>query len=480
MAGKILIVDGLATNRILLKVKLGAASHTVVQAATGAEAVRLAQEVMPALILMSAVLPDGTGAETCARLRADPATERVPVVLIGGATDTAARQAALMAGADEVLGKPLNEVALMARIRSLLRARQADLDLELRAETCRHLGLAETAPGFDLPPRVALVAPDAATALAWRTALAPHLSAGWEPMGPQAALAAAGLPGAPDLYLVAADLASAGDGLRLVADLRARTGGAGPGICLAMPNPYAEEAALGLDLGASAVAALPLDPAETALRLRRLHERQRRAELVRRAVQDGLQLAATDPLTGLWNRRYALAHLERIATRALAEGTGFAVMILDLDRFKAINDAHGHAAGDLVLTTVAARLQRALRPNDLLARIGGEEFLVALSEPGSDAARSVAERLCRAVAAAPVALPGLTDAGVVVTVSAGLALAAAGAGPEAAAAAGTRPEGGMAPCPAGAALARLALERADAALYAAKSEGRNQVVATAA
>ena len=466
MAGRILIVDGLATNRIVLKVKLAAAAHPVLQAATGAAALASATDDRPALILLAQRLPDLPGIEVCRRLRANPRTARVPVVLIAEAGDPGLRTAGLAAGADEVLLKPLNDVGLMARIRSLLRAHQADTDLETRADTCREMGLAEAAPGFQMPPQVALVARDAATALGWRAALAPHLPAIWRPVSVPEALAGAGQAGAPDLYLVAADLGAAGDGLRLVADLRARSGGAEAGICLALAQPFAEEGALGLDLGADAVAPLPLDGAETALRLSRLLSRQRRVAALERAVRDGLQLAATDPLTGLWNRRYALAHLARIAGAARAEGGDFAVMVLDIDRFKAVNDLHGHAAGDAVLQSVAARLQRALRPADLLARIGGEEFLVALPDATAETARALAERLCRAVAATPVPVPGVAG-GVGVTLSAGLALASGSEGP------------GPGPDEAAAAV-NAALARADAALYAAKAEGRNHITVASA
>lgn len=496
MSGKILIVDGTATNRILLKVKLGTACHPVVQAASGAEALGLAAAAAPALVLADLALPDMDGIDLCRRLRAAPGAEGLPIILLGAGIDRAQRLAALRAGADEVLGKPLDEALLLARIRSLLRARQSDQDLRLRAETCRDFGLAEAPAPFDRPPQVALVAPDAAGALGWRAALAPHLAATWRPLTPAAALAGAHAPGAPDLYVVAADLDRPGAGLRLIADLRSRAGGSEAGLCLALPRPWDGAAALALDLGADALVSLPLDGAETALRLAGLQARRRRAEALRRAVSAGLHLAATDALTGLWNRRYARAHLDRVAARALAQGLRCAVMVLDLDRFKAVNDHWGHAAGDAVLVEVAARLGRALGPSGLLARIGGEEFLVVLDDTGPDAARVVAERLCRAVAAQPFELPGGAGA-VVVTLSAGLALSPSG-GVDA----GGGPVGGQAPPgDAGHAracgpdgedggpgaglpahrLAQALLCQADAALFAAKGEGRNQVTtATAA
>ena len=171
----------------------------------------------------------------------------------------------------------------------------------------------------------------------------------------------------------------------------------------------------------------------------------------------------TDPLTGLYNRRYGMSHLDRVAASSARSGRRFAVMLLDLDRFKTVNDVHGHAAGDAVLETVAARLRSSLHPKDMVARIGGEEFLVVLPETTMGAARQVAERLCRSVAGHPVRLDELSLE-VSVTMSVGLALG---------------------PCLTDgprdtSAETRQILARADAALLAAKSDGRNQVTIASA
>jgi len=184
--------------------------------------------------------------------------------------------------------------------------------------------------------------------------------------------------------------------------------------------------------------------------------RKRADDRLRASVQDGLRLAVIDPLTGLYNRRYAAARLTAIAEAAAAEGGEFAVMVVDLDRFKSVNDHWGHAAGDAVLVEVARRLGQSLRSGDLLARIGGEEFLAALPATGLTEGRIVAERLCHAVEETPVQLPG--GAGIAVTVSIGLAV-------------GRAPGAGV---PLRDTM-RDTVDRADRALLAAKSAGRNQV-----
>lgn len=461
MSGRILIVDDLATNRIILKVKLNAACHETLQAASGTEALARARSELPKMILLDMMLPDISGIEVCRQLRADPVTRHIPVVIITASGDRASRLRALEAGADEFLTKPLNEVILLARIRSLLRARETEAELRLRSETWGEMDLAEEEVVFAMPGRVGLVAADPAIAMGWRAALAPHLNARLQILSPTAALADVPEGAAPDFYMIAADLGPHGSGQRLVADLRSRLASRHAAIALALHQTDPDSAAVALDVGASDLLTLPLDPQETALRITLHIERKRRADGLRRAVSQGLRLAVTDPLTGLHNRRYALAHLDRIAARARDTGRRFAVMVLDLDRFKSVNDTFGHAAGDAVLETVATRLRTNLRPTDLVARIGGEEFLIALPEATTGTARLAAERLCRVIAEEPVTLPDGRGP-VTVTASVGLAL-----GPR------LGPEVDVEP-------ARETLVRADAALMAAKSEGRNQVILSSA
>lgn len=454
MTGRILIVDDLAINRIILKVKLASACHDSVQAPDGATALALARSEKPRLILLDMMLPDISGIEVCRQLRADPMTRDIPVMIITASSDRARRLEALEAGADEFLTKPLNEVILLARIRSLLRARETEAELRLRAATCQELGYTDTDPARDTQGRIGLIAPDPATAMNWRTALASLTTDRLEILTPTAALTDANDRPAPDLYVVAADLGAHGSGLRLVADLRSRASSRDAAISLVLPEADSDSAAMALDLGATDILTLPFEPQETALRLRLHVQRKRRADLLRRQVDAGMKLAVTDPLTGLHNRRYALAQLGRIASRAARTGESFAVMALDLDRFKSINDRFGHAAGDAVLERVADRLRECLQPGDLVARIGGEEFLVALPDVFLADARQTAERLCNTVAETAIGLPGGGPA-VRVTVSVGLMLGTPGV------------------------TAQEALFRADIALLAAKAEGRNQVTISA-
>lgn len=448
MTRRILIVDDVPTNRIILKVKLTSACYEAVQAASGPEALEIARRDPPDLVLLDYAMPDMDGIAVCRALRTDPVTARVPVIMVTASGDEEAKIAALRAGADDFLVKPIDDRMLLARIRNLLRARGDDLVAGSAA--LDEFGLAEPAARFDLPPRVALIAPRPETGLRWRGALVPHLCAAITPMSREAALEGAG--GAADLYLIGLDLDAPGSGLQLMSELRSRPGSAHAAICLVLPAEGQGQAATALDLGADDVLREGFDGAEVALRAQALIARKRAADRQRARLAEGLRLALTDPLTGLHNRRYALPMLGRMLAEAAAHGSSCAVMVLDIDRFKSVNDRFGHAAGDAVLSGVAARLSVALRPGDLIARIGGEEFLVALPGVTEAEALVLAERLRHAVAERPFAID-LPEPALRVTVSIGVALASTPAE-----------------------TAEAALARADRALLAAKADGRDQVM----
>ncbi|MGB8812522.1 MAG: diguanylate cyclase [Paracoccaceae bacterium] len=456
MVGKILIVDDVATNRIVFKVKLGAACYQPLMAADGESCLHLAQQEAPDLILLDLMLPDISGIEVLGRLRADPMTRDIPVVMFSASPTPEDRLAALQAGADDFLTKPIDDATLMARLRNLLRAREAVTELGQHDAPMYALGLAEARAEFEGPGIVALVADRAETALAWRRGLAAVLSDRLVVLSREEALAegAAGTGDGPDVFVIDADLGGSGGGLRLMSELRSRAVTRHAAICIVRREDAVETAAMAYDLGANDLVSAGVDLREMAVRLRGLMRRKHNADRMRASVHDGLRLALIDPLTGLYNRRYALPALAAISERSAETDSGFAVMVIDLDRFKAVNDRYGHAAGDAVLVEVARRLSENLRSGDLLARIGGEEFLVALPASGLPQAQATAERLCEVVQERPIALPG--GGSLSVTVSIGLAISEQ-------------------QWPLQAESVAEVVDRADHALLVAKANGRNKV-----
>ncbi len=443
MTARVLVVDDIATNLRLLEAKLLNEYYEVALAASGEEALATVGRWMPDVVLLDVMMPGMDGYEVCRRLKAQPATQHIPVVMITALTDQAERVRGLEAGADDFLSKPVDDATLFARLRALLRVKQVLDAWRLRAETARDLGF-EPPPGpsHSIAGSRALVVDEdraeseglarllAADGLQVRHCAAP--AEAWNLL----------MDGMQDIVLLSLSL-DGGDALRLASRLRAEAMTRDIPLLLVADAAQKGLVLRGFDLGANDHVLRPVDPNELRARVRNQIRRKRYQERLRAELDRSLELAVTDPLTGLRNRRYVRRHLEGVL-----RNSGAAVLLIDVDRFKAVNDSLGHAAGDIVLREVAERVRAHIRAADVVARYGGEEFLVVMSGAGAEEAALVAERLRAAVAATPVQAEGQA---VPVTASVGVASGESGT------------------------LSDDVIAAADAALYAAKKAGRNRV-----
>jgi len=444
VTARILVVDDVLPNLQLLEAKLRAEFYEVDLAANGPDALAKAQAWAPDVILLDVMMPDMDGFEVCRRLKADPATAHLPVVMVTALTEQPERVRGLEAGADDFLSKPVDDAALFARLRALLRVKQVQDAWRQQAAIARQLGFEARMPLDDglRHSSAVLVAADPTEAAALASTLRAEGMTVELAADPEAGRAA--LQARPhDAALLCLGGVAEADTLRFASRLRAE------GVTRDLPvlligDPSQREALLrGLDIGASDHVLRPVDPNELLARVRNQIRRKRYQDQLQTGIDRSLELAVTDPLTGLRNRRYFLRHLDGL----LAE-EGAAVMMIDIDRFKRINDSAGHAAGDAALRSVADQLRHRLRAADVIARYGGEEFIVALRAAAPDYALSVAERLRAGMAAEPISLGAQM---LPITISIGLAMAPAGGSAE------------------------QAIAAADAALYRAKGSGRNRV-----
>jgi len=456
MTARILIVDAVPTNRIVLKVKMQSAQFRVAACATRIEAERAIARQRPDLILIN---PFSIGVDLygfCRALRDDPVTSGLAIIATGGADTAQARFAALDAGADDVLPAPVEDSFLLARIRSLLRIKSAGQELALRESTSRALGFNDARSVFSRTARIHFALDPAGRMPRAFDKLATIWGPTFQTVEMRALLTLDGGPVGPDLVILDLREAAASKGPRfdLVSELRSRSATRLSAIMVVLPRENRAEAALHLDLGADDIVFADVSAEELILRIRALVGRKLQQDGLRATVRDGLQAALTDPLTGLYNRRYIMPHLTRMAEEALTTERQFAVMMLDIDHFKSVNDTHGHAAGDAVLVGLADRLRENLRAIDLLGRVGGEEFLVAMPHTTAKQAQLAANRLRRIIGNTPFAI-GEGAGPVRISVSVGVAVSDAGTTPD-------LPLTQLCSC-------------ADQALYRAKNAGRNQV-----
>jgi diguanylate cyclase (GGDEF)-like protein len=198
----------------------------------------------------------------------------------------------------------------------------------------------------------------------------------------------------PDLLILDISMPGA-DGYAVCRTLQAEAGPGAPPVIFLTAHTHTSARVEGLDAGAVDYIVKPFEHAELTARVR--------AALRTKTVRDSLAAeAATDPLTGLLNRGQLGPSLASLVAAARRHGRPLACLMADIDRFKAVNDAYGHGAGDQVLREVAVRLRSGKRESDVLVRYGGEEFVALLPETDAAGARTLAEKLRIRVAGSPI------------------------------------------------------------------------------
>jgi two-component system, cell cycle response regulator len=452
MTARVLVVDDVELNVKLLEAKLASEYFEVVSTDNGPSALKIAENDPPDIILLDVMMPRMDGFEVCRRLKANARTVDIPVVMVTALSDVADRLRGLEAGADDFLTKPVNDMALFARVRSLVRLKRVMDELRLREDVCGRFGTADEGGGSSTDvnaARILLAVEEGMTASRIVDTLGPVAAS---VVRASSCAEAQGLLDASVELVIASLSLPDGDALRLVSQWRANEVSRRMPILLVADDGELPRLAKGLDLGANDYLIRPLDRNELLARVRTQIRRKRLEDRLRENHHRSLSLALTDELTGLYNRRYVFAHLNELLGRMTEGGGETALVLVDVDHFKRVNDRHGHPAGDAVLRAIAERAVRQVRSVDLVGRLGGEEFIVVMPETSLVAAIAVAERLRAAVADEPFALQGKSDH-LPVTVSVGIAMTGEG----------------------GDTLESL-LQRADDALYAAKNAGRNRVI----
>jgi two-component system cell cycle response regulator len=451
MSARVLVVDDIPVNVKLLEAKLLVEYYDVLTANDGPSAIEAAKAHSPDIILLDVMMPGMDGYETCKRLKSNPDTTHIPVVMVTALNEVRDRVRGLEAGADDFLTKPVNDVALFARIRSLVRLKRASDEWRSREATAMEFGVSQDGGGVDenAPGNVLLVEEGGWDASAVCRVLKEQGHTVDVAGNGEEAMAKA-ISG--DFDLVMANDTDAGDVLRLCSQLRSQKETRHGPILLIIDDGSEQRLAKAMEISVNDYLVRPVDRDELIARTRTQVRRKRYEDRLRANYVHSVNAAVTDSLTGMYNRRYLESHFERVVSRIAPGEKPISLMVLDIDHFKSVNDTYGHDVGDEVLQAIAKRILRNLRGFDTAVRFGGEEFVVLLPDAPQSAATAAAERLCHSINATPVPVTGKDD-GLPVTISIGVATTMAGAE----------------------SLDQM-VKRADVALYEAKNTGRNRVV----
>jgi len=454
MTARILVVDDIEANVRLLEAKLTAEYYDVISACDGPTALAMAASEKPDIVLLDVMMPGMDGFEVCRRLKEDPLTRHIPVVLITALDGRSDRINGLEAGADEFLNKPIDDVMLFSRVRSLTRLKTVIDELREREASGRRIGVIAGAASRLAGSGGRIIICDDNDRQAQR--IASELAIEHRPViesDPDKAHLTA--RGPVDLLIINTN-AKGFDGLRLAAQMRSDEATRHIPILAVIDPDERARMVKALEIGVNDVLPRPIDPQELAARARTQIKRKRYTDFLRNNLDQSLELAVTDQLTGLHNRRYMNGQLSALVARSIKGGEPTAALMIDIDHFKKINDNFGHDVGDEVLQEFAVRLASNVRAIDLPCRHGGEEFVVIMPDTTIAAAERIAERIRLHVAGSPFRVSGGKEI-LTVTISIGVAA--------------TLGEGDT---------AEALIKRADSGVYDAKAAGRNKVIARAA
>ncbi len=454
MTALILVVDDVPANVKLLEAKLNNEYYDVVTAKDGFEALAVMKERHPDLVLLDVMMPGMDGFETCKKIKEDESMSHTPVVMVTALTDVQDRIRGLDAGADDFLTKPINDTALFARVKSLIRMKGLLDELRLRDKTGSQMGILDEGQNSftsDVSGARILVVDDDSVQL---KRLAQVLGAHYQVEAVDQPESAQNIAEANDFDLViVSTMMTDMDGLRLASHLKSHENLRHVPIIMIVDEDDERALLKGLEMGLNDYLVTPVDHNEMLARVKTQIRRKRFQEALKSNYKQSISMAITDGLTGLYNRHYLNTHLNNMVRESLAKNKPLSLLIMDMDHFKQVNDTYGHDVGDQVLQALSKVIVNATRGSDLVARFGGEEFVVLMPETDFKPALDAAERIRRTVEKTPF----------VVTHEVGQILKTISIG------ASTLNHMGDS----GEAL----LKRADTALYQAKNGGRNKVVA---
>ena len=451
MTANILVVDDIDQNIRLMEAKLVSEYYTVYTATSGKQALDILKRYKIDVVLLDCMMPEMDGFETCKLIKSNPDTTHIPVVIVTALSEMEDRVHGLEVGADEFLTKPVDDISLFARIKSLVRIKYIIDELKLRNDTNIELGVRTVDLYQDFSRSNIIVIDDDVVEAKHITNVLNQLTDNIRVISDGNMIYTLLSDGfKPDATIISCQLDSQ-DPLRLLASLKADEHIGYSSIMMLTEEDKIAMVNKALDMGASDYLLVPIERSELVARVKTQLRKKYYQDALREDLEQGMNLAIKDGLSGLYNRRYFDKHLPRIVAKAEKEKLKLYLMMIDLDHFKDVNDKYGHLVGDQVIKVVSSIIASNVRVEDTIARYGGEEFVVIIYDISEDHILNIADRLKSAVAEYPFKLPD-TEKTLTQTISMGLTEYHIGE-----------------PC-------LSFLERADKALYKAKHAGRNQVV----
>lgn len=391
MTATILVVDDLEQNVKLLEAKLLSEYYTVITASNGIKALQALEENKIDLVLLDVMMPEMDGFEACKKIKSNPETTHIPVVMVTALSDIADRVKGLESGADEFLTKPINDVALFARVKSLSRMKTVIDELKLRNKTSAELGGNVIEPKSTFTDcKILILDDDVIQAKNLKSYLTNITEQIYGLASPDEIDSYASF--SPDLVIISCQM-DIDDPLRIGVTLRSKPNFKNASLMLLAEEENMPMVIKGMEIGINDYFIYPVDKSELQARVKTQLRKKQYQDDLRTELEESVDLSTKDGLTGLFNRRYFDIHIKQMVQKSIETNQKMCMMMFDMDHFKEVNDIYGHPAGDAVLKTLSCTLKSSFRVTDLISRYGGEEFVVLLNNVDLDTGSKIAEKV---------------------------------------------------------------------------------------
>jgi len=450
---RILIVDDEPVNIKVLEAKLPSREYEVIKAYSGMEALKKVSEIPPDVILLDIMMPEMDGYEVTRRLKRDPGTRHIPIIVVTALTDTKDKLTALEAGAEEFISKPVNSTELIARINSMLRLKRyrEQLDIRSHSEESFSCHLSQEEPdklSSDLP-LVLLVEDNESDSKLIRSYLhgQPYRVVVVE-NGEEAIIRAK----REKVDLILLDILLPGmDGFEVCRSLKEMEQTKNVQVIIITGLSDLEDKIRGIELGSDDFLVKPVNGREITGRINILLKKKKHMDTLCANYENAMNSAIIDGLTGLYNHLYFKRFLHFEVKRSLRHSYPVSLIMIDVDNFKHHNDTLGHLVGDMILKEIGHVIRDNIREMDLAFRYGGDELAAVLPYCDRKNALDVVDRIRNALASHAFSdkVPLPTGS---VTLSIGIAIS-----------------------PSDATTVEELIEKADQMLYRAKNEGKDRI-----
>lgn len=453
MTARVLVVDDVLHNVKLLEAKLRSEYFDVLTAMNGLEALEIIEKEQPDIILLDVMMPGMDGFEVCRRVKANPAVAHIPIIMVTALDQPKDRVTGLEAGADDFLTKPIQDLPLFARVRSLVRLKVLMDELRIRNSTGKAFTLKESIESssdlkFD-DAKVLLVEDYERVANRISGYLENTVAQMDQDNVSEGVIVQENLE-QYDLFIISLSLREV-DGLRLCSLIRSSENTRHTPILVLIDDGANDKLIQAMEIGVTDYVTRPIDGNEMVARVKSQIRHKRFADYLRGKMKKNMEMAVTDAVTNLYNRHFLDTHLDNVFSKDNDKQGNVSLLMLDIDLFKIVNDTYGHASGDEVLEEFSRRIADNMRSIDLVARYGGEEFVVIMPETDAEFALFIAERLRKKISDNPFEISG-SDTPIDITVSIGVSISSEECNSK-----------------------EKLLKAADDGLYQAKETGRNKV-----